>query len=79
VTGPEHYQEAERLLQPRTVASMSSRESYQSSPTTDMILQAEVHATLALAAAFAMGADGSMADVDFDAWDKVCGVQVASP
>lgn len=57
MTGPEHYKEAERLVGSRTVTSMSGRETYQAPPTTDGILQAQVHATLALAAATAVVAD----------------------
>jgi hypothetical protein len=76
MTGPEHYLEAERLLRPRTVQSIPSGRESQAPPTTDMILQAQVHATLALAAATALAAfDGSgMHADDFRAWDQTCGV-----
>jgi hypothetical protein len=73
VTGPDHYQEAERLVGPRTVTSIPSGETRQGPPTTDMILQAQVHATLALAAATAMDAS-HMDDLDYIAWDIACGV-----
>lgn len=54
-TGPEHYREAERILRDR--------------PTQAHI--AQVHATLALAAAAAMNLphpDGGMMTVDWEAW-----------
>jgi hypothetical protein len=73
MTGPEHYREAERLVGSRTVTSMSGRESYQAPPTMDMILQAQVHATLALAAATAISHNGEMPVGDSDAWLRVAG------
>ena len=48
MTGPEHYREAERLLEPRTVLDGSSRKVL---PSPAAITCAQVHATLALAAA----------------------------
>lgn len=77
MTGPEHYLEAERLL---TGAVGAVRDV----PRDDFAVTvqlAQVHATLALAAATAMAACPTerdqqigMSDPDFAAWDKVCGV-----
>ena len=55
MTGPEHYREAERLLVGQ--------------PTSAIIATAQVHATLALAAA--TGIDGGFFEVT--AWDRVAG------
>jgi len=78
-TGPEHYAEAERLLARRIVEAIPSGTPYEAPPTTDMVLQALVHATLALAAAtWANEPDpnGSGQSVrNFRAWDEVCGVR----
>lgn len=71
MTGPEHYQEAERLVGPRTIHSIPSGETRQGPPTTDMILQAQVHATLALAAATAISHNGEMPVNDSDGWLRV--------
>jgi hypothetical protein len=69
MTGPEHYIEAERLLSGR-----NSLPEYDARPTAEDIAAAQVHATLALAAATAtqtsvsaFGADINHRDVD--AWD----------
>ena len=57
MTGPEHYREAERLLQhPRDVQDVAA---------------AQVHATLALAAATAFSSD-TMPKADWDAWRATC-------
>jgi hypothetical protein len=65
VTGPEHYLEAERLL-----ASITSQND------SVFAAKAQVHATLALAAATAMAGydESGMCVEDFRDWDKVCGV-----
>lgn len=67
MTGPEHYRKAEKLVR-------------DFKGDTNDLRAAQVHATLALAAATAMSgrpADGGsgMDVADFDAWDKVSGVQ----
>ncbi|MDT5026623.1 MAG: hypothetical protein QOE61_3049 [Micromonosporaceae bacterium] len=67
MTGPEHYGEAERLVGPRTVHSIPSGEPREAPPTMDMILQAQVHATLALAAATAL----QDRPVDRRAWEEL--------
>ncbi|MFE0808160.1 hypothetical protein ACFW34_11840 [Streptomyces sp. NPDC058848] len=74
MTGPEHYREAERLL---AVAASSDQTTYEgANPEADRtIAEAQVHATLALAAATAMsGTQNGMARVDFNAWGAVAGV-----
>lgn len=71
MTGPEHYLEAQRLVVNDGVSPP---------PADGDIAIAQVHATLALAAATAMAAydqEGMVPD-DFNAWDAVCGVQEAA-
>lgn len=63
--GPSHYKEAERL------AAASRSEELDCAAVT--IAAAQVHATLALAAATALGLDATPRE--FDAWDDVCGVK----
>ena len=68
MTGPEHYQLAERIIE--------ASDQPGNGPARDVLLaNAQVHATLALAAATAMAsscADG-MYDRDWRAWSRVCG------
>jgi hypothetical protein len=69
-TGPEHYQEAEVLL--------ARAHNHGHQYTANIIAAAQVHATLALAAATAMQAavDGSepgMSPQEFTAWYAACG------
>ena len=59
MTGPEHYREAERLM--RMAAQTEN-----SKLATDCQQAAQVHATLALAAATALGLDLGVAD--YEAW-----------
>lgn len=71
MTGPEHYKEAERL------ATASQGQELASAAVT--LAEAQVHATLALAAATALGlqdgeSDRAMLDEDANAWHEVCGV-----
>ncbi|GAB2731486.1 hypothetical protein [Streptomyces bullii] len=80
MTGPEHYREAERLLAGRTFpADPELRiEERHRPPTAEEIAAAQVHATLALAAATAMGApvEDDLAGFtieDRDAWYKAAG------
>src|SRR5262249_14175686 len=70
MTGPEHYREAEAIL-----AEVHGNES------TDQIMAvtslAQVHATLALAAATALNnASGGLLRSDWNAWNDVAGTQV---
>ena len=71
-SGPEHYRVAERTLD--EVVSGVYPEDDQ---VTWALAKAQVHATLALAAATAMAADGDMAGPDFIAWDNAAGVKPA--
>lgn len=70
MTGPEHYLEAERLI--GLAAEFNTP-----SLATEARQIAQVHASLALAAATAMAADSNdgMHQLDFEAWDEVCGVR----
>jgi hypothetical protein len=79
-SGPEHYREAEALLRRADALSPSAAE--QDAPI--LLQQAQVHATLALAAATALdpcGADranpNATADPDAVAWWNVAAVQPA--
>lgn len=69
MTGPEHYREAERLT--------TAAKGYDVVFATLALNEAQVHATLAQAAATALanGADG-MTALDGRAWDAVCGAQL---
>ncbi|MET9815282.1 hypothetical protein [Streptomyces sp. NPDC006355] len=78
MTGPEHYREAERL------AGMAHHFTYGdgADPVAGAALAAEaqVHATLALAAATAMqaavdGAEPGMGSAEFQAWYDAAGVK----
>jgi len=68
MTGPEHYQEAERLI---AAARAESGGMYRHHPTEAavMLTEAQVHAALALAAATALGTSGT----DGQAWASVAG------
>ncbi|MEV7092308.1 hypothetical protein AB0M80_05645 [Amycolatopsis sp. NPDC051045] len=69
MTGPEHYMEAERLL-------AKYGNGYVLPETAGKLAAAQVHATLALAAATAMAAYGeTMPPPDGQAWDIVAGVE----
>lgn len=70
-TGPEHYREAERIVslidQGRIGQDMANS-----------LAKAQVHATLALAAATALNdADGGAPVADWDAWKAVAGEDAA--
>jgi hypothetical protein len=68
-TGPEHFREAENL------AATAMNHGFGDEHCRDLLAAAQVHATLALAAATAMsGTKNGMAPVDFKAWDAVAGV-----
>ncbi|MDX3033924.1 hypothetical protein [Streptomyces scabiei] len=78
MTGPEHYREAERLL---AVASESKDTTFEGhNPEADgTIAEAHVHATLALAAATALGSTrtGAMPAADYEAWRVTSGAKEA--
>jgi hypothetical protein len=73
VTGPVHYREAERLV---TDIALDDK-TYDVEVRDRAVARAQVHATLALAAATAMRGrhDGAMDQLDFEAWDEACGAQ----
>lgn len=94
MNGPEHYREAERLLQRGLEMSQSDMASSDATgldiaperiAEADLAIRgAQVHATLAVAAATAMQAavDGSepgMADWEFRAWYAAAGVRPVQP
>lgn len=75
MTGPEHYQKAETFL---LVVREANTNTPGGAALADQFLRAaQVHATLALAAATAMAAvpsdESGMDHSDFDAWDAACG------
>lgn len=80
MTGPEHYREAERLLDPRArnrpsfaPAPGSPGRTAQTVPAGESIMaEAQVHATLALAAAIALQGQG----LDLRAWQDTAGTPV---
>lgn len=69
MTGPEHYRRAEALL------DMASDEDFDTEAERSRHAAAQVHATLALAAATALlsGAGGVIPLAEFDAWAKTAG------
>jgi len=66
-SGPEHYREAERLLE------YGPGDELEPERVARDIAEAQVHATLALAAATALGAIGGMPLPEYQAWADVCG------
>lgn len=69
MTGPDHYAHAEGLLEKAADDDLGSAiEHYR-------IAKARVHATLALAAAFACARLGEMPIRDSDAWQATAGTQ----
>jgi hypothetical protein len=79
VTGPDHYRKAERLLAGRTLpATEDGTKTYWVPATADDVAAAQVHATLALAAATALNDyDGGAPVVDYRAWKAVASVENA--
>jgi hypothetical protein len=77
MTGAEHYREAERLL----TEAPRPADGYGPDLDTGKVALAQVHATLALAAATAMNGyrAGDMHPADFKAWDRACGVSPDAP
>lgn len=81
MTGPEHYQAAESLLQQlqKAQASMAGN-SPSAEKVAAVMAEAQVHATLALAAATAMSAPvadelAGFTTEEFDAWYKAAGTR----
>jgi hypothetical protein len=69
MTGPEHYREAERLIRPYGCPSSSN---VVVAPAPEVTALAQVHATLALAAATAT-TRGNADPYDWLAWNKTLG------
>jgi hypothetical protein len=86
MTGPEHYRAAERLLSDASFTSITgtpvTREGRPVEPRihATLIDLAQVHATLALAAATAMGSTrtGAMPAADYEDWRAAAGDKAAS-
>lgn len=82
MTGPEHYQAAESLLNQVKAAQANMTRRPDPQTITDTLAEAQVHATLAAAAATAQGAlvgstpDGleGMSERDMTAWNDVAGI-----
>ena len=82
MTGPEHYLEAERLLAELKRARCSVTKTVSPQTVQNLLAEAQVHATLALAAATALGLPAghtenwaAMPDADARAWGKAAGEQ----
>ena len=75
MTGPEHYREAERLLESaRTLREPRPAAGWMENEISAIQAQAEVHAMLALAAATALGhLDGGVTVASDRAWLKAAG------
>lgn len=72
MTGPEHYCEAEKLLR------LANQGHNQGNANEDrMVAQAQVHATLALAAATALNDSGEMPLEDLHAWKDAASAEPA--
>lgn len=77
MTGPEHYREAERLIKGLTTDTGAV---YVEDGNEQILALAQVHATLALAAATAMSApldaepDSGLPPADAREWNRVAGV-----
>lgn len=71
MNGPDHYREAEKLLTGAANVPVDDR-----AYTMELIAVAQVHATLALAAATATQLTGQFVELDEDAfaWNEVAGV-----
>ncbi|MEU6217233.1 hypothetical protein ABZ845_06870 [Streptomyces sp. NPDC047022] len=72
MTGPDHYHEAEKLLD-----HAFGIEDRGSPEDLSLLAEAQVHATLALAAATAMHGhpEGHIHSYDYTAWDDAAGVK----
>jgi len=69
MTGPEHYKAAENLIASvnRTLSTDGSTPLFPAKTRMRLLVEAQVHATLALAAAHAMGI-GDLPSPGWDAW-----------
>ena len=81
MTGPEHYCKAEHLLDATTKRLTGNDAEWLQTPgrRAELRAEAQVHATLALAAATALndhgGVDGGMPVADWNAWRDAAGVK----
>lgn len=67
-TGPQHYQQAEGFL------NDARSENYDSGPERYYLAAAQVHATLALAAAVGtLGEEGQRSPEDISEWERIAG------
>jgi hypothetical protein len=74
-TGPEHYREAEQLTESVTIRdALSGRRILMPGDHGDVLALAQVHATLALAAATALASADSMYYHDAEAWEDAAGL-----
>ncbi len=78
MTGPEHYAAAESLLQQLRQAQTSMTVTVTAEKTAAVMAEAQVHATLALAAATALqrGEAASLPRADYNAWEDAAGTKV---
>ena len=74
-SGAEHYREAEELI--ACVTNDDGSPSFGDGGD-EYVALAQVHATLALAAATAMAEGGHMPGADFDAWAEAAGVAASA-
>lgn len=73
-SGPQHYLEAERLI-----GLVEAGESSDTMLAADeLLMAAQVHATLALAAATALANTGEMFVPDCEAWERAASVDAAA-
>lgn len=80
MTGPEHYRQAEELLGQLRKAQSSMSSSVSPERVAAVMAEAQVHATLALAAATAMNdAESGMSIPDYQEWDKAAGAKANKP
>ncbi|MEV0779240.1 hypothetical protein [Streptomyces sp. NPDC050428] len=79
MTGPEHYARAERLVEDLRRAKASFSQAVSPETATIALAEAQVHATLALAAATALSEPSRAATratvPEWDAWHAAAGVQ----
>lgn len=68
-TGPEHYRRAEALIN-----GLGAVDAPGTDETRDVLALAQVHATLALAAATALSGQNTMASSEADAWWQAAGL-----
>ncbi|ADJ42190.1 hypothetical protein AMES_6077 [Amycolatopsis mediterranei S699] len=75
MTGPEHYKIAEKLIAGGIQRVTPWGDTDWVAPTPEVVARAQVHATLALAAATASGAWAEMSNDESRSWDQAIGVE----